>query len=75
MCVAEPALLTALHPDGTADVTAGDRVCRITLAALDEPAGVGDWLLVHGGVALHLLDPADVRHRRLLRDETRQDRP
>jgi hydrogenase expression/formation protein HypC len=69
MCVALPARVTALDGDGTATVLVNGRVVRVALLAVDEPVTVGDWLLVHSGVALGRLDATEAAQRFQLIEE------
>ncbi len=63
MCVALPARITALDGDGTATVLVNGRHVRVALLAIDETVGVGDWLLVHSGIAVRRLDDTEARQR------------
>lgn len=58
MCLAVPALVTALHDDETAEVSAGGVTKRVSVALLDDVA-VGDYVLLHVGYALQKIDPAE----------------
>jgi hydrogenase expression/formation protein HypC len=64
MCVAYPAQVTAVGPDGTATVLVHGRPLRIALLAVaEQPIGPGDWLLVHSGLALARIDADEARAR------------
>ncbi|WP_374384224.1 HypC/HybG/HupF family hydrogenase formation chaperone [Dongia sp.] len=53
MCLALPAQIVALEPDGESAVVAlGGVRKRISLALIEEPQ-VGEFVLVHVGYALH----------------------
>jgi len=70
MCVARPAQVTALGPDGTATVMVRGRPRRIALLAVaEQPIGPGDWLLVHSGLALARLDEPEAAARCRLIEE------
>jgi len=58
MCLAIPAEVVVLHGDGTATVSVAGLRKDISLALLDG-VGVGDYVVVHAGFALSVLDPAD----------------
>jgi hydrogenase expression/formation protein HypC len=58
MCLALPAQVIALHPDGTATVSLGGLRKAVSLA-LVEGVAVGDYVVVHTGYALSRLDPAE----------------
>ncbi len=55
MCLAIPARIEQLVPPGNAIVNLGGVRKEISLA-LVEDAGVGDYVIVHVGYALHKLD-------------------
>ncbi|MEY5097816.1 MAG: HypC/HybG/HupF family hydrogenase formation chaperone [Pseudomonadota bacterium] len=55
MCLAVPALVTAIPEPDTALVELGGVRLRVSLALLDEVA-VGDYVIVHVGFALQKLD-------------------
>lgn len=55
MCLALPAKVTTLHPDGTATVELGGVRQRVSLALVDD-VGVGDFVVIHVGYALSRLD-------------------
>jgi hydrogenase expression/formation protein HypC len=63
MCISYPARVRTVEPDGMVLVEWPGGTRRVTLLALDEPVAPGDWLLVHSGIALGRLDPADARDR------------
>ncbi|EGD60627.1 hydrogenase expression/formation protein [Novosphingobium nitrogenifigens DSM 19370] len=52
MCLAIPALVTQLHPDAMATVSAGGVTRQVSVALLEDVA-VGDYVLLHVGYALH----------------------
>ncbi len=58
MCLAIPARIVELLGDGEAVVDMGGVRKRISLALLDE-VGLGAWVIVHVGYALHRLDEAE----------------
>jgi hydrogenase expression/formation protein HypC len=58
MCLALPALVTDILPDGMATVELGGVRKDISLA-LVEDVTPGDYLIVHVGYALSKLDPAE----------------
>ena len=70
MCVAYPALVRSVAADGTAEAEIqGRRQTVILLAMADGAVTPGDWLLVHTGIALSRLDPAEAAARSRLIDE------
>ena len=64
MCLAVPALVTALLPDDRATVSLGGVTSTCSLELVDGVA-VGDYVIVHVGYALSRLD-ADERRLALL---------
>lgn len=70
MCVAYPARVIALGPDGTATATVRGRQQRISLLVVaDEAIGPGDWLLVQSGIALARMDEQEAAARCRLIDQ------
>lgn len=60
MCLAVPAQIEQLGDDGRAKVVfAGNRMDIIM--AMAPEAKVGDWVLVHAGYAITVLDPDDAK--------------
>lgn len=55
MCLAIPGQIVEMQPDGATIDTLGVRK-RISLA-LTPSAQVGDWVLVHAGFAIEVVDP------------------
>jgi hydrogenase expression/formation protein HypC len=76
MCLELPALVLEVDADGvSATVTDDDRTGRALLLAVDsdaEPVKPGDWLLVHAGVAVQRLSPAEATDLLELIREARQ---
>jgi len=69
MCLAVPARIESIEGDCATVSLAGTRVDIIT--ALTPEAGVGDYVLVHAGYAITLLDEQDARETfALLREMT-----
>jgi len=60
MCLAIPAAVTALLPDGMARVTLDGASLEISIA-LVEGVAVGDYVIVHVGYALSKIDPEEAR--------------
>ena len=56
MCLAIPSKIVKIENGmGTIDVDGVRRTCSLLLV---EDAGVGDWVIVHAGFALHKIDEA-----------------
>lgn len=60
MCLAIPAEVTELLPDGMARVTL-DGVSKAVSIALVDDAAVGDYVVIHVGYALTKIDPDEAR--------------
>ncbi len=59
MCVAIPALVTAVDAvTGQAEARTGTEVRRIDLSLTPEVA-VGDWVVAHSGFAVRRISPGD----------------
>ncbi len=74
MCVAVPAEILTVAPDGTAEVDFGG-VQRAVSLALVPDARPGDFVIVHAGFALHRVDPDEAREARELLRELVDDPP
>jgi hydrogenase expression/formation protein HypC len=64
MCLAYPAQLLSVDPDGTATADVSGAHRPVILIALTDPVAPGDWLLVHAGIALARIteqEAADLR--------------
>ena len=66
MCLAVPGQLVKIKKDGSDDISATGTVdfqgSRIEVGlALTPEAAVGDWVLVHAGYALNVLDEQEAR--------------
>ena len=55
MCLAIPAKVLEVHPDGWAQVEVGGIRSQISLAMVDD-VNVGDYVIVHAGFALTRLN-------------------
>ncbi len=58
MCLALPARVVAIHEDGQASVDLGGVRKDVSLALVPE-AQVGDYVIVHVGHAIGLVDPEE----------------
>ena len=58
MCLALPALVTELLPDDSAKVNLGGITKTVSLALVSDVA-VGDYVIVHVGYALSVIDPEE----------------
>ncbi len=60
MCLAIPALVTAVHEDDMATVSLGGVLKTISVALLEDVA-VGDYVLLHVGYALHKISEEEAQ--------------
>lgn len=78
MCLGMPGQVVALDPttDQLAEVDVGGARRRINVGMLSEPVRPGDWVLIHLGFAMDLMDEDEVRTAleglRFLADESRE---
>jgi hydrogenase expression/formation protein HypC len=68
MCLAIPALVTELLPDGMARVSL-DGVAKVISLALVDDVAVGDYVILHVGYALTRLDADEAERTLTLLDE------
>ena len=61
MCLAIPARITEILPDGQAIIDLGGVRKNVSLALLDQ-AETGDYVIVHVGYALTRLDPQEAEN-------------
>lgn len=55
MCLAIPMQITAIN-DKIADVEIGGVTKQVRLETIDADPSVGDYVIVHAGFAIHLMD-------------------
>ncbi len=68
MCLAIPGEIMDIN-DGVATVRIGEALRKASLLLLPEEPKTGDYVIVHAGFALNVLDPAEAMESlRLLRD-------
>lgn len=53
MCLGQIGQVLAVDGAGRATLRSGTQELTVALLTLDQPAAVGDWLVVHSGFALH----------------------
>lgn len=68
MCIAAPMKVIEVDGDAALVDRAGARL-RVSLAVCDQPAVVGDYVIVHAGFAIHRLDPDSARETLELFDQ------
>ncbi|MBN1834682.1 MAG: HypC/HybG/HupF family hydrogenase formation chaperone [Spirochaetales bacterium] len=62
MCLAIPMQIKSLEPDGTALVARDELEARIDVSLIDSPS-LGDYVIVHAGYAIEVLDLEDAQAR------------
>ena len=68
MCLAIPGEVVQIV-DGVATVRIGDSLRKASLLLLSEEPELGDYVILHAGFALHVVDPAEAAESiRLLRE-------
>ena len=71
MCLALPALVTELLPEDSAKVNLGGVTKTVSLALVSDVA-VGDYVIVHVGYALSVIDPEEAAKTLALFEEMGQ---
>ena len=69
MCLAIPARVVTLHGDTTATVEVGGVRKRISILLVDDEAKVDDYVLVHVGYALSVIEPEEAEQTLALFEE------
>ena len=68
MCLAIPGEIVQID-DGVATVRIGEALRKASLLLLPEAPNPGDYVIVHAGFALHVVDPAEAMESiRLIRE-------
>ena len=68
MCLAIPGEILQIE-DGVATVRIGEALRKASLLLLPEEPKPGDYVIVHAGFALHVIDPAEAMESlRLIRE-------
>jgi hydrogenase expression/formation protein HypC len=68
MCLAIPGEITEIV-EGVATVRIGEALRKASLLLLPEEPKLGDYVIVHAGFALHVVDPAEAQESlRLIRE-------
>ncbi|MHC1726112.1 MAG: HypC/HybG/HupF family hydrogenase formation chaperone [Syntrophobacteraceae bacterium] len=68
MCLAIPGEIIQIE-EGVATVRIGEALRKASLLLLPEEPHLGDYVIVHAGFALNVLDPAEARESlRLIRE-------
>jgi hydrogenase expression/formation protein HypC len=56
MCIAFPGKIISVDSDNFAKIEIGGSVREVSLDIVDEPAGIGDFVICHAGYAIHKID-------------------
>ncbi len=68
MCLAIPGEVVQIE-EGVATVRVGDSLRKASLLLLSREPQLGDYVIMHAGFALHVVDPAEAEESlRLLRE-------
>jgi len=72
MCLGELGQVRAVMADGALVVESANRTSTVSAMVLDQPAGVGDWVLTHAGFALAVLTDDEAREAIVTRGEAQR---
>jgi hydrogenase expression/formation protein HypC len=56
MCIAFPGKIISIDADNFAKIEIGGSFREVSLDIVDEPAGIGDFVICHAGYAIHKID-------------------
>jgi len=56
MCIAFPGRIISVDDDNFAKIEIGGSFREVSLDIVDEPAGIGDFVICHAGYAIHKID-------------------
>lgn len=59
MCLGVPAQIVEIPEPGRAQVSISGVIRAVSTDLITEPINVGDWLLIHVGFALSVVDPEE----------------
>ena len=69
MCIGFPGKIISINEDNYAVIDISGTRREVCLDIVDEPVGIGDYVLSHAGYAIHKIDPADAEEKlELLRE-------
>ncbi|HPC47438.1 MAG TPA: HypC/HybG/HupF family hydrogenase formation chaperone [Deltaproteobacteria bacterium] len=63
MCIAFPGKVITIDENNFAVIEIGGVTREVSLDIMDEPVGVGDYVLCHAGFAIRKVDDEDARER------------
>ena len=72
MCLAVPLEIEEIREDGKAMVRQGDGQIEVDVSLLDSPQ-LGDYVLVHAGFAIDIIDLREAKERIAMLQEMRID--
>ncbi len=56
MCIGFPGKIISIDEDNFAKIEIGGTVREVSLDIVDEPVGLGDYVICHAGYAIHRID-------------------
>jgi hydrogenase expression/formation protein HypC len=63
MCIGFPGKIISIDKDNYAVIDISGTRREVCLDIVDEPAGVGDYVISHAGYAIHKIDVATAREK------------
>jgi len=69
MCIGFPGKIISINEDNYAVIDISGTRREVCLDIVDEPVGIGDYVISHAGYAIHKIDPVDAEEKlELLRE-------
>ena len=69
MCIGFPGKIISVDKDNYAIIDISGTRREVCLDIVDEPSGVGDYVISHAGYAIHKIDVADAQEKLKLLQE------
>ena len=63
MCIGVPGKIISIDQDNYAMIDISGTRREVCLDIIDEPAGIGDYVISHAGYAIHKIDEATAREK------------
>ena len=63
MCIGFPGKIISIDQDNYAMIDISGKRREVCLDIIDEPAGIGDYVISHAGYAIHKIDEATAREK------------
>ncbi|HON58113.1 MAG TPA: HypC/HybG/HupF family hydrogenase formation chaperone [Smithella sp.] len=63
MCIGFPGKILSIDENNYAVIDISGTRREVCLDIIDEPVGVGDYVISHAGYAIHKIDEADAREK------------